>query len=578
MSLNLSFRAVRLSALPAPKGGNVLEISSSCSILDAAKQMEQRDVLSAPVFDEEAPTDCSWSEKYLGIIDHIDLVWWMLDLIHSFGLPPNHHQHQQTILASFASTTVKDLMATKSLGLFIPLDPEAHTLLDALLLLGRYGIRRIPVISASTNKIQNIITQSAVAKLLSDMFISDKTFSEHAGKTLRGLGLGTEQPQQPLVCVYETDTLMHAMQQIGANDVSVVPILSRDGALVGCASSHMVRHFFTTPSNMDALVQPLVKSPKLTKQYITTGPDATLTEFLKILSSAQQHRAVVAEKKRPIRVASLRDVLACVLTEPPASYFRPFFASMTLMRLQRSLATFAVAKSPLNTVPSSSARMLVVRGDTLLMEAAAILLRDRDPTTDTLAAIVDGEGKLLSVLTPAEAQRIVSGRRAITGAGTASTLPLDRGLVCGEADTLAMLVTRLRHTRAAGMVVVDEENRPQRVVMDSDIVLMFASQPAWHEHFAARIWNDWLPAHTHTPPPDETAGRRRSVSWSMPQRSRAGSCGPTPSSPVEAGAVSPRSRRDASETSISAAQSPPKHESPLRSLAARIRNTLSASY
>ncbi len=128
LALNSVFRSVRLSALPPPKGGAMLEIPSSCSVLDAAKMLEERDVLSAPVFDETASLvrwfvvmpflafvlscvqDASWSDKYLGIIDHIDIVWWMLDLIHSFGLPPNQQQHQQTILASFASTTIADLM------------------------------------------------------------------------------------------------------------------------------------------------------------------------------------------------------------------------------------------------------------------------------------------------------------------------------------------------------------------------------------------------------------------------------------------------------------------------------------
>lgn len=53
--LNRNFKAVRLSSFPAPKGDSVLEIPSNASVIEAARLLESRDVLSAPVFDETAP-------------------------------------------------------------------------------------------------------------------------------------------------------------------------------------------------------------------------------------------------------------------------------------------------------------------------------------------------------------------------------------------------------------------------------------------------------------------------------------------------------------------------------------------
>lgn len=600
MPLNASFRTIHLSALPAPKGGAVLDIPSLCSVLEAAKMLEERDVLSAPVIDEKASSDCSWSEKYLGIIDHIDLVWWMLDLIQSFGLPPNQHQHQQTILASFASTTVADLMAVKRLGLFIPLDPEVHTLLDAMHLLGKYGLRRIPVISASTNKIQNIVTQSAVVKLLSEIITTDKQFREFAKKTLCDLGLAGSQHTQTQVSVHETDTLMHAMQQICANDVSSVPVLNKDGALVGCASSQMVRHFFTSSGNMELLVQPLSKSSKLTKQYLTSTADTTVGDLLKNLRASRQHRTVIVDRKHPQRMLSLRDLLSCFVSEPSATYFRPFFSSMTMMKLQRLLPAFeTVARQTVTDgIPSASSRsrLQILQADRSLVESAAVLLRDRDANCDAVVAAVDAEGRLVTVLTLHEASRAVSTRRG----GLLGSVPLDRALVCRDNETLGTVLTRLRASRAPGMVVTDEANRPLRVVLDSDVVLAFSKHPSWQDQFSARLWNDWLPANAHTPPIDaETLGRRRSVSWSI-QRSRTGSCGSdVPTSPGRAAATgagaagdcggggeagsagsdapgsSPRRGSGAAEVG-----SPPRHESPLRfmgSLAARLRSGLSGS-
>jgi hypothetical protein len=308
----------------------------------------------------------------------------------------------------------------------------------------------------------------------------------------------------------------------------------------------------------------------------------------------------------------------CVQSEAKLGYDKGHFvsvlfthsSSITLLRLQRNLQAFeGLSKTPVKAAPPSAALMLVYRSDQSLLEASAMLLRDREPVShlqpkllaacllptpllrwalvplwnsclqsvDTLAAIVDAEGRLVSVLTVPEAQRTVAGRR-VSGGVEAGSRQLDRGLVCAETDSLTMLVTRLRHTRAPAMVVVDVDGRPQRVVTDTDVVLMFAQQPGWQSLFAARIWNDWLPQRDSPPALDETAGRRRSVSWSM-QRTRTGSFGSlTP--PSDAGSFF--LRREGSDRESAAPGSPPRHvslrsNSPWRVLAARIRSTLSTS-
>lgn len=197
---------------------------------------------------------------------------------------------------------------------------------------------------------------------------------------------------------------------------------------------------------------------------------------------------------------------------------------------------------------------------------------------DALGAIVDASEHVVAVLTTQEAQRVVSGRKA----GLASSLPLDRSLVCRDTDTLGHAVTRLRHTRASGMAVLSEDGRALRTVLDVDIVAPFVKEPAWANHFMARLWTDWLPpaAVVGTPPSDEEGlGRRRSVSWSMPAgRARAGSGSTTASdsSPRKDSLSQSPPRRDSLTLS-------PRHDSnsPLRffamgALMARARSSLSA--
>ena len=55
----------------------------------------------------------------------------------------------------------------------------------------------------------------------------------------------------------------------------------------------------------------------------------------------------------------------------------------------------------------------------------------------------------------------------------ADSLALDSGLVCGEEDTLATVVARLRLCRGRMVVVVDTAGRPLRALRDSDVVSVF---------------------------------------------------------------------------------------------------------
>ena len=174
-------------------------------------------------------------------------------------------------------------------------------------------------------------------------------------------------------------------------------------------------------------------------------------------------------------------------------------------------------------------------------------------------------------------------------------MTLDRTLVCKDTDTLSFVVTKMRHSRAHGLVVTDAEGKPLRVLLDSDVVLPFTKQPAWAVLFGARLWNEWLmrsdpSAGNSTPPPidAESAGRRRSVSWSMPLRSRTNStsAGSTHDgspkrdgatlSPTPAAAIAAHTHGVAA---LNLSASPPKHaESPLRALfgGGRARSNLAA--
>eukprot|EP00047_Mylnosiga_fluctuans_P003661 m.230253 g.230253 ORF g.230253 m.230253 type:complete len:591 (+) comp12033_c0_seq1:33-1805(+) len=531
--LNASFRAIKLSAFPLPKSGGVLEISGDESVMKALSILQKHDVLSAPVYSPAASSDSTWSVRYIGIIDHIDIVWWLLDLIHSHGLPPNQPQHQKTIMSNLETTKVAELMAGKRYAPFIPLDPDVHTLHDAMLLLGKYGLRRIPIVQASTNRVTNIVTQSAVIRLLSQIIPSDQQFAQFARQTLRDMRLAEP---VPMFSVHESDTVMHALQLICQNHISAVPVLGKDDTLVGCVSSQFVRQLITTPESLGTLLLPLTKSSKLTKKYLSSTEDSRLSDVIKNLATAHEHRTfVVNARKSPVRVLSLRDVVACFATEPSVSYFRPYFASMTLMVLDQHMHLFDGLKDKTLSdagiaVPEPVRQILATDR---LLPACDALVREG---TDNLAAVIDPDsGSTISVLSNAMAHRTIALSLGQSSSLTAASVAVDSNLMCSVSCTVAEAISRMRAAHTRALVLLDDDGQPVRILRDNELVKALTHHPIWAEMFYAGIWNDWLkPApDQRTSPANVAFGRERARSWSLHGRTRTSSVGAkTGSSPL----------------------------------------------
>ncbi len=137
--------------------------------------------------------------------------------------------------------------------------------------------------------------------------------------------------------------------------------------------------------------------------------------------------------------------------------------------------------------------------------------------------IVAANGSALGVLTPTDAQRIITARRAdglLAGAGVDAT---DAKMFCKSTDTVATVVERLLINRARAVVVTDADGKPERIVLDHEVVAPFTHLAAWAPLFSHRVWEDWLPRHTTTAATATSAaleGRHRSPSWSLPARTR----------------------------------------------------------
>jgi CBS domain-containing protein len=134
---------------------------------------------------------------------------------------------------SFAHATLADVVSTPRFGPFVPLS-TTHSLLDAFLLLGKYGLRRLPVVQAGGDLV-NILTQSRLLQLMVD---NPAVLASVEGQSLASLGLGSERPVYAVSIAAPALAAFDLMQQ---HDVSAVAVVGHANELIGAVSCRDIR-------------------------------------------------------------------------------------------------------------------------------------------------------------------------------------------------------------------------------------------------------------------------------------------------------------------------------------------------
>jgi hypothetical protein len=72
LDINAVLSALPISEFPAPE--SIVTIPSTATVKEAAAVLTRFNVLSAPVRDVTKPDSAPWEEKYLGLVDTLDVV------------------------------------------------------------------------------------------------------------------------------------------------------------------------------------------------------------------------------------------------------------------------------------------------------------------------------------------------------------------------------------------------------------------------------------------------------------------------------------------------------------------------
>jgi len=323
---NAYFKAIPVGTLEQPPLGKVVTVKSTDSVKEATRSLATHGILSAPVRKADAKEDDAWLEKYMGTADAGNLMFWLL----KESAEDEEHEGLETLLRKDAgSHPISDAInldpATSRFAPFTPLDPEHNTMLDCMLLMGKYALHRCYVVKPGGDVI-NIVTQSMLVRFLRDHL---EQFKELGAKTVAELNLGT---RGDVYTAQTTDTFMAAFAKMQEHGVSALPMVDDKNIVKGVVSARDARLLLLRPTRLRFIHKSLsffedLHIEPFGWQTVCVTDKTTLAEVVQKLAETQIHRVFITNEAHELQgVISLRDVLACFVKEPSDSKLSEYFS------------------------------------------------------------------------------------------------------------------------------------------------------------------------------------------------------------------------------------------------------------
>jgi CBS-domain-containing membrane protein len=306
-----------------PFHGKVLEFDTKMTLGQALHSLADHGVLSAPVWDEE-------KKKYLGFIDVFDLMTLAVGVDVLMHILPDSviKKPRAEDLAFQKEMTLGEMMEGQPESAFNPWCPveEGAKFKDVVKLLASKA-RRVPVLSKTTGKVVQIISQSQVCQLLYERVKAGGVLSDTTPAT-SGLGL------KPVIAVKDTDQARDAFQLMVDKKVSSVAIVDETGEILTAVSSKDIRLLPRLESAglernnlLDMNIREFVglvrrvteRDGKSHAACVTVELNTPLSHVLGKLAATKMHRVYVIDAQRkPVGVISVSDVVVALeQLQPP---------------------------------------------------------------------------------------------------------------------------------------------------------------------------------------------------------------------------------------------------------------------
>lgn len=324
-SLNEVFEKLTAKELPLPPFGKIVALPSNLSVAEACRELGKYNILAAPVRDVSEPDESSWVYKYIGIVDFLGMVDWMVKRVK--GKMPESFAELLALEEAFQTTTIKELAETSRWSPFVPIDPSSEpSVLLAMVILGKYGISRV-CITESSGDLTNVVTQTTMAQfILGHMDVLGAVGT----KSIKELGLLEDDLCEDAVTINQRQTYWDAFRLMSDMLISAVPIVDDDNKLVGTISVKDIRKMILDPVRFKILTAPLSEFDGFSKRHLTCAPSDTLETAMDRIVRHHVHRLWILNDKGEVRgVLSLRDCIAIFVKEPGASPLPRYFTAQS---------------------------------------------------------------------------------------------------------------------------------------------------------------------------------------------------------------------------------------------------------
>ncbi|KAK1259984.1 SNF1-related protein kinase regulatory subunit gamma-1 [Acorus gramineus] len=255
----------------------------------------------------------------------------------------------------YKNTKVQDISGSFRWAPFLALQ-TSDTFLTMLLLLSKYRMKSLPVVDLGGDKIDNVITQSAVVHMLAECVGFD-WFERWGKKQLSEVGLPIMRPSQLVkdqklngargietyafrITVMEDEPVLQAFQLMRKKRIGGLPVVGNDGKAVGNISIRDVHFLLTAPeiykdyrsitaknflTEVRRYLEDHHEASPMLLGVITCKRDDTIKEIILRLDSEKIQRIYVVDGEGNLEgVITLRDIISRLVHEPHG-YFGDFF-------------------------------------------------------------------------------------------------------------------------------------------------------------------------------------------------------------------------------------------------------------
>jgi len=308
-SHNEAFRRVPLDRFNLGKNGDVVTIDSNVSIIDAIKILSDQRVQSVPVRDVSKGEKAPLKEKYIGTIDFMSIISWLMT--GAWGYAPKSLEELRSLKQRFSTTSVSHLLSYARTSPFVPIDLNENDFTDVMILLGKYGIRRVFTVDLAASRLLGVISQRKALEVVANNM---DQFPDLSSKPIKSLGIGQV---HPVISVNLMDTYWDAFNALQTYGIHSVPVVDGDGKLTGGICTCDFKDMVLDASKFGNLARPIAESLSREHEQYTCRLEDTFEQVVRKFESFHIYCLyIVDDSFRPISVVALRDVLAACVREP----------------------------------------------------------------------------------------------------------------------------------------------------------------------------------------------------------------------------------------------------------------------